>query len=136
MTGVFKGAIGFGSHTLTEEQPGEYCGFLAKLDKDANVLWCKRLGEPYAEQGSGVAFDRRNGDILAVGFIRNKLPTELSGTMGSILLFARYDRSGVLRWSEMFGGRVFSESLSGRVLTDAFCLWDISKVPWISVSVP
>jgi Domain of unknown function (DUF4062) len=119
ITGVFKGAVHFDGHTLTEQQPTEYCGFLTKLDQDGNAVWCKRFGEPYVEQGSVVTFDSASGDLLAAGFIRNKLPAQQSLDSGSVCLFARYDKSGVLRWSKTFGG-VYPDSLDfasdGRIL--------------------
>ena len=120
LAGVFKGAIGFDGQSLTEQQPGDYCGFLAKVDEQGNALWCKRFGEPHVEQGSEVAFDRSNGDLLAAGFIRNKLPLDVSKKIGSICIFARYDSAGVLRWSKALGPRTFTDSLAvasdGRIL--------------------
>jgi hypothetical protein len=89
-TGVFKGALDLDAHTLTEPRSTDYCGFLAKLDERGQVLWCKRFGEPHVEQGSELAFDS-SGDLLAAGFIRNKLPPEASRQMGVACLFARYE---------------------------------------------
>jgi outer membrane protein assembly factor BamB len=120
LTGVFKGAIDFDGQALSEAQPKDYCGFLSKLDERGSTLWCKRFGEPSAEQGSVVVFDRSNGDVVVAGFIRNKLPPEVSGKMGAVCLFARYDAAGVLRWSKAFGTHVFPDSLAvapdGRIL--------------------
>jgi len=119
LTGVFKGAICVGSLTLTEPYAGDYCGFLAKLDQRGNALWCKRFGDPFVEQGGAVAFDRRNGDILAAGFIRNRLALAARGG-AALCLLVRYDPAGVLRWSKTFGPRVFPDSLAvapdGRIL--------------------
>lgn len=112
LTGVFKGSIAFDGETLTEGQPGDYCGFLAKVDRHGKPLWCKRFGEPYVEQGSVVSFDRRNGDILAAGFMRNKLPSESSRKVESVCLLARYDSAGVLRWSKAFGTNAFPDSIA------------------------
>jgi len=103
-------SIDFEGHVLTEQRPTDYCGFLAKFDREGNARWCKRFGEPYVEQGSVVTFDHSNGDLLAAGFIRNKLPPEVSQEIGSFCMFARFDRSGVLRWSKTFSG-VFPDSL-------------------------
>jgi hypothetical protein len=110
ITGVFKGVVDFDGYTLTEQQPTDYCGFLTKLDREGNAIWCKRFGEPHVEQGSVVAFDQSNGELLAAGFIRNMLPPEVSLAIGSSCLFARYDRFGVLRWSKTFAG-LFADSL-------------------------
>jgi hypothetical protein len=112
LAGVFKGSIGFDGQQLMEDQPGDYCGFLAKLGEDGYTHWCKRFGEPSAEQGSAVAFDRNNGDIIASGFIRNKLPVEASKKLQSLCLLARYDPSGILEWSKTFGARAFPDTLS------------------------
>jgi hypothetical protein len=90
----------------------EYCGFLTKLDRDGNTQWCKRFGDPFVEQGSAVAFDRNGGDILAAGFIRNKLPLETSNKVQSVCMFARYGPSGILQWSKTFGARAFPNTLS------------------------
>jgi hypothetical protein len=120
LVGVFKGSISFGSLLLTEERSTDYCGFLAKFDRLGNALWCKRFGDPSVEQGSVVSFDRANGDILTAGFMRNKLPRETSNGSSSVCLFARYDPSGVLRWSRAFGTQASATSLSvaadGRIL--------------------
>jgi hypothetical protein len=112
LTGVFKGSLAFDSETLTERQPGDYCGFLAKIDQRGKPFWCKRFGELYVEQGSVVSFDRRYGDMLAAGFMRNKLPSELSGKVVSVCLLARYDPAGVLRWSKAFGTNAFPDSIA------------------------
>jgi hypothetical protein len=124
LAGVFKGSISFGSLSLSEEHPTDYCGFLAKFDRLGNALWCKRFGDPSVEQGSVVNFDRANGDILTAGFMRNKLPHETSNGSSSVCLFARYDPSGVLRWSKAFGTHATATSLSvaadGRVLLTGY----------------
>jgi hypothetical protein len=124
LAGVFKGPINFDSRSLTEDRPGDYCGFLAKLDEFGNALWCKRFGDPHVEQGSVVSFDRANGDILAAGFMRNKLPRESPRNATAICLFARYDPSGVLRWSKAFGTNAIASSLSvaasGRILMTGY----------------
>jgi len=120
LAGVFKGEINFDDRTLTEQHPTEYCGFLAKLDSGGNALWCKTLGELPAEQGSVVAFDHRNGDVLAGGFIRNKLSVDPSLNASSLCLIARYSHSGVLKWSRTYGSHAFPDSLcidsDGRIL--------------------
>jgi Domain of unknown function (DUF4062) len=120
LTGVFKGEIDFGGHTLREDRPEDYCGFLAKIDPHGAVIWCKRLGEPFAEQGGVVAFDQATGDIVLTGLIRNKLPT---GSASPLCMFARYDASGVLRWSKTFEN-TFASSISispcGQILLVGF----------------
>ena len=120
LTGVFKGLISFGSLSLTEERPTDYCGFLAKFDHLGNSLWCKRFGDPPVEQGSVVGFDRASGDILTAGSMRNKLPRGGLDGSSSVCVFARYDPSGVLRWSRAFGTQATATSLSvaadGRIL--------------------
>jgi hypothetical protein len=120
LVGVFKGEINFDGKTLTEQQPTEYCGFLAKLDGGGNTLWCKTLGELPAEQGSVVAFDPRTGDLVAGGFIRSKLTTDPSLNAASLCLLARYSPYGVLKWSRTFGSHAFPDSLcidsDGRIL--------------------
>jgi hypothetical protein len=124
LAGVFKGSISFGDLSLREEHPTDYCGFLAKFDHLGNALWCKRFGDPSVEQGSVVSFDRANGDVLTAGFMRNKLPRGTSNGSSSVCLFARYDPSGVLRWSKAFGTQATATSLSvaadGRVLLTGY----------------
>jgi hypothetical protein len=112
LTGVFKGSISFDECKLSEDRPGEYCGFLANLDEHGKTIWCKRLGDPFAEQGSVVSFDQANGDIIAAGFIRNKLPPQVSGQFESLCSLARYDASGILQWSKTFGVSAFPDSIS------------------------
>lgn len=119
VAGVFKGSIDFGVQMLNEDHPNEYCGFLAKFDDMGETQWCKRFGEPFAEQGTEVAFDQRTGDIVASGLIRNKLPVVTSGGANSRCLLARYDSSGILQWSKTFDpATITSISIgpSGRLL--------------------
>jgi hypothetical protein len=91
---------------------------------DGRTLWCKRFGDPFVEQGSVVTFDRANGDLLTAGFMRNKLPGGSAGSISPVCLFARYDGSGVLRWSRAFGTDAIATSLSvaddGRILMTGY----------------
>jgi hypothetical protein len=120
LTGVFKGVLHVDHETLSEQRVEDYCGFLAEFDRLGNVLWCKRFGEPNVEQGSAVAFDRRNGDLIVAGFTRNRLPPGTVEKADSICLFARYDPAGMLRWSKAFGTHAFADSIAvapdGRIL--------------------
>ncbi len=111
LTGVFKGHIAIDDNILIQEKLDSYCGFLATFTQNGELLWCKRVGEPHVEQGSVVAFDERNGDLLFSGFIRNALP-RADAEKGSLCLFARYDSAGTLRWSKTFGPYVIADSLS------------------------
>jgi hypothetical protein len=130
LTGVFKGSVSFDKETLTEPSPQEYCGFLTKIDELGNVVWCKRFGDPFVEQGSVVGFDRNNGDLLAAGFMRNKLPSDSTGNAQAICLFARYDPEGVLRWSKAFGTNAIASDLSvgadGRILLTGYFAGEIN----------
>ncbi len=119
LTGVFKGTINFDNFALTEPRPGDYCGFLAKIDKRGNTLWCKRFGDSYVEQGGAVTFDPHTRDIIAAGAIRTHLlPTDKTRT--AVCLLARYDPTGVVRWSKAFGQHVWPTSIAvapdGRIL--------------------
>lgn len=120
LTGVFKGVLHIDHETLSEQNAEEYCGFLSEFDKYGNVLWCKRFGEPYVEQGSAVAFDRYNGDLIVAGFVRNRIPAGTVERADSICLFARYDSGGMLRWSKAFGSHAFVDGVAvapdGRIL--------------------
>ena len=120
LAGVFKGTINLDDQALTEKHPTDYCGFLAKLDVSGGAIWLKRFGDPDVEQGSVVTFDQTNGDVLAAGFIRNKLPPQASGSREAVCFLARYDPTGVLRWSRGIGTNAFPDSLAvatdGRIL--------------------
>lgn len=120
LVGVFKGELNFDSQTLAQRRLTEYCGFIAELDGSGNVLWCRPFGETPAEVGSVVAFDGINGDVLAAGFVRNKLPHDLSQGTNSLCLLARYGQSGLLKWYKSFGTPALPASLSiaadGRLL--------------------
>jgi hypothetical protein len=124
VAGVFKGSIDFDGLELIEDRSNDYCGFLAKLDDGGRTQWCKRFGEPSVEQGSAVVFDHQTGDVITSGFIRNKLPSKQSTSIGARCLFARYDSSGILQWSKTFGKSAFIESLSivpsGRILVSGY----------------
>lgn len=124
LAGVFKGSIQFDECSLTERNPGDYCGFLAKFNVDGGTMWCKRFGDPFVEQGSVVTFDHSNGDLLTAGFMRNKLPSGTAAPASPVCLFARYDGSGVLRWSKAFGTDAIATSLSvaddGRILMTGY----------------
>jgi hypothetical protein len=120
LAGVFQRSIQFGDQLLAAGHASKHCGFLSVLDEDGSPLWCKRFGEPDVEQGSVVAFDRTNGDLVAAGFIRSSLPSRASGQVESICVLARYDPAGILRWSKAFGTHVFPGSIAiapdGRIL--------------------
>ena len=112
LTGVFKGLLRIDNEILNQDNPEDYCGFLVTFDQIGGVLWCKRFGEPHVEQGSVVTFDVHNGDLLVAGFIRNKLPVGIMSQADSICLFARYDPTGILKWSKTFRQNAFTDSIS------------------------
>jgi TIR domain len=112
LAGVFKGEIAVDGQALRQTRSTDYCGFLASLNHDGNAVWCKRIGEPPAEQVSAVAYDSSDGGMLAAGFIRNNLPNERQRQTSSVCLLARYDQAGLLQWSRTFGPRAFADTIS------------------------
>jgi outer membrane protein assembly factor BamB len=120
VVGVFKGSIAFDDTKLVARNENDYAGFLAVMDAKGKTCWCKMFGDPSVEQGSVVAFDPRNGDVVVAGFIRNAIPQHASEEARSVVLLARYDARGVLRWSKTFGSSAFPSSvrvdIDGRVL--------------------
>jgi hypothetical protein len=119
LVGVFKGRISFGEMELVARDDTDYAAFLVVMDEEGTPAWCKKIGDPTAEQGTAVAFDSHNGDVVVAGFIRNALPPKSTGA-SSVVLLARYDRHGILRWSKTFGANAFPRSVrvdgKGRVL--------------------
>jgi hypothetical protein len=64
VTGFFYGTVKFGTYTLTSA--GAQDIFIAKYDRNGNVLWAKSAGGPMSDIGNAIAFDN-SGNVIVTG---------------------------------------------------------------------
>ena len=104
--------LAFGATTLTNASTTNDC-FVAKLDKNGNVLWAKRAGGTNDDIATRIAADT-NGNCCVVGYFSS--PTIAFGsftltnvaTDGSSDMFVtKYDTSGNVLWARSAGGPGF-----------------------------
>ena len=111
--GSFKGGVTFGSNinqkTLTSF--GEKDGFIAKNDKDGNLIWATQIGGAADQEIFDVALDN-SGNICVIGYLHystnfystNNTSTTFSPTGNFYNIFiAKYNSSGVLIWKTASG---------------------------------
>src|SRR5688500_14925852 len=88
-TGTFRTAIDFGDGPVTPA--GKDDVFVVVLDPaTGDTKWSATLGDAQWDRGGDVAF-APGGDVI------------VTGEVGSELLLARFDESGVERWSKLTG---------------------------------
>ncbi|APR87236.1 Tryptophan synthase alpha chain [Minicystis rosea] len=105
VTGQFAGSIGFGGPTLTSN--GLFDAFLIKLDTNGNHVWSKQFGDAADQIGIGVAVDRTNDAVLAVGTFAGTINlggAPLTSLGGNDAYVVKLDTSGNHVWSKAFGG--------------------------------
>jgi Beta-propeller repeat len=107
VTGFFAGTATFGAGEANEtvlEDAGGSDMFVAKYDRDGDLLWATSAGGPVVAQGTGIATDPR-GNSYVTGFFAGTATfgageaNETVLTSDSNDLFvAKYDRDGTLLW--------------------------------------
>lgn len=88
--------------------------FLARLDPESKMLWCKSFGDGDDQQATGVAI-APGGDVVVVGSFSGSINfgDGLHSTGGGppILLFvARFNPSGDVLWSAAFGNKGYARA--------------------------
>ncbi len=107
--GYFAGAVTFGKspNIMTLTSLGGYDGFLAKHDKDGNLLWATQIGGANNDQEiNDVAIDNA-GNIAITGYIRysasffstnGSQSDYTNNSYYSKIFVAKYNSSGILLW--------------------------------------
>lgn len=107
LTGYFTGSANFGQHTLTGLE-GQRSIFVAKYDKDGNILWAKKAVGTGNASGFSVICDG-SGDIFIAGSYNGKLEFEngfasLQSKDGLTDVFiAKYSGAGFFKWATKVG---------------------------------
>ncbi|MDI3289552.1 hypothetical protein [Polyangium sp. 15x6] len=111
IAGYFEGSLQFADGQLINAM-GSRDVFLAKLDKDGNPLWSKRLGNGTAIGSTTpllcrVALDHQDNIVLETAFsgtmsLGAPLPDQASPGNRAILL-AKLDTNGAPLWQKVFG---------------------------------
>ena len=104
ITGGFQGTATFGNTTLTSA--GEYDLFIAKIDKDGNFLWAKKVGGVGPEYGNSIAVDG-SGNSYITGYFFGTATfgnTTLTSAGWTEIFIAKIDASGNFLWAKKAGG--------------------------------
>lgn len=104
VTGSFENIAMFGSIQQTSAGLTDF--FLAKYDKNGNVVWAKHAGDTGNDQGNGIVMDNA-GNLYVTGFFNGtvtfgNLPS-LSSTFDDIFI-VKYDTLGNALWAVKAGG--------------------------------
>lgn len=90
--------------------------FVAKLDKNGNLLWNTFLGGTGSEEGLGIAVDT-SGNVYVTGF------SEVAWGTGTVAgpedaFVAKLNTSGTLQWNTFLGGSSYDEGYAIALDTD------------------
>ncbi|HLA55846.1 MAG TPA: T9SS type A sorting domain-containing protein [Flavobacterium sp.] len=106
LVGDFAGAtLTIGSTTLTNSGADFWDIYIAKYDKDGNVLWAKKLGGEYRDSPCAIATDG-SGNFYITGSYQHSITigsTTLDNTIGvdfSNNFFAKFDSDGNALWAK------------------------------------
>lgn len=117
VTGNFSRVAIFGegeSHetVLTSAEGSDI--FVAKYDRNGNVLWARSAGGSFSDEGRGIATSPQGGSLVTGPFQGKTVfgPGELNETTlmaarfgsASDVFLAKYDRDGALLWAKRAGG--------------------------------
>lgn len=91
VTGVFKGEVQFGSHTLTAPNTNEFSGdvFLTKLTEDGDVVWAKRIATDGVDFSNSIKMDRNEAVVI-------------SGALNFKPFISQYTTDGIQEWQKDF----------------------------------
>jgi PKD repeat protein len=113
LVGTFLGSVSFGGATLTSS-PNRRDAFVAQYSSTGSHRWSRALGGPDHDQGIAVAADGQ-GRVVVMGTYKESIVLDGASIPSSGLddiFVARYSQSGVLGWSETWGG-AGSDAASG-----------------------
>jgi hypothetical protein len=108
--GQFQGSSTFGTITLAGS--GLTDVFVAKLDRQGQVLWARAFGGPGADEGHAIAADSAGNVAItgsfsgAVDFDPGAGRTELTSAGGSDAFLLRLTPDGDLAWARRLGGKL------------------------------
>ena len=106
ITGLFSRVINFGDISLTSY--GKRDVFVAKIDKDGEVIWAKNLGGFEDDIGYSIATDNRENVYLTgtfSGLVRFDSTTLISKSKQDIFV-AKLDSLGKINWAKNFSGEL------------------------------
>ncbi len=84
----------------------DYYGFVAKYDKDMNLVWIKSVGSAYGGVRVEDVAVLSDGSVVAVGYSTADDYASDSESKGTLEAFAvKYSSSGKLEWKKIFGGQ-------------------------------
>jgi len=109
LTGYFNGHAAFGNHTLKSEyDPAKRSVFVAKYDKEGEVIWAKKATGPNSCTGFSILYDA-GGNIYVSGSFSGKLEFENGLTslqcmegMNDVFI-AKYTKDGIFKWAMKVG---------------------------------
>lgn len=104
VTGTFSGNLDFGAGPLVSAGLGDI--FVAKLDPNGNLLWCKRFGDAGDQVGTAVAADGA-GNVIVTGYLYGSAdfgggPLASGGDRD--IFVTKLDANGIHLWSKRLGG--------------------------------
>jgi len=116
ITGEIQDTVFLGPYTLMNSNPPSSCAFIAKYDKNGNILWAKQAPS-YNGLTTSVAIDL-SGNALITGVFADTI------AFGSIILrdsgwgifTAKYDPNGNILWAKQSLGQV--SDFFSRISTD------------------
>ncbi len=115
IVGRFQTSINFGGPTHVSA--GDFDMFLAKFDPAGTLVWSKRFGNGFINEGRGVAVDGA-GNVVLVGFSAGA--TDFGG--GALpnggaydVSVAKYDATGAHLWSKLMGTTLDQQGIGAGV---------------------
>ncbi|HXD94594.1 MAG TPA: SBBP repeat-containing protein, partial [Bacteroidia bacterium] len=118
VTGDFTNAsIILGTDTLKNDSAGFDDIFLAKYDRNGNVLWAKSAGGKYSDDSKGISIDN-SGNVYITGSL-NATATFGTYTITSGAFITKYDQNGTVLWAKSAGGGL-STSISADGLGNTY----------------
>jgi len=104
VTGMFVDSASFGTQKIYSNGVADI--FIAKYDKDGQIVWAKNAGGKKADEGSTIAVDNA-GNIFVGGVFDSSATfgtTNIVGAGKNDAYVAKYDNSGNLLWVRYGGG--------------------------------
>ncbi len=122
VTGYFYSpVIAFGPTVLTNSGSGDM--FIAKYDTSGTVVWAKKAGGQYDDEGYSVSADAF-GNIYVAGYFFSPSitfgSTTLTNTGASDIFLVKYDRMGDVIWARRAGGTSDDEAYGVSVDTSGY----------------
>lgn len=115
-TGQFSGSLDLGGEILDAGGVSNIDIFLAKYDRDGNLIWARKAGSPggiWPESGNGVTVDR-DGNVYACGYFSGTAyfgtDSVSAGSSTWSMFIAKYSLSGEVDW--VLGGSGAVNTLS------------------------